>query len=307
GRAVTRVRVVVPSWNVRDLLRECLTALAASRGVVLETLVVDDASADGSAAMVAREFPDVRLVALTRNGGFAAACNEGLRGWTGPYALLLNADTRVEPDAVAVLAAFLERNPRYAAAAPRLLHPDGRTQRACMAFPRPATALWHATPLERWFPASRELSRYFVRDFDHEGERDVEQPPAACLLLRRAALEELGPVPFDERLVLYFNDVDLSLRLARAGWRTRFLPAARVVHHVGASTRQVPERLLRWHLDRLGYFRKHHGRAAGLLLKATAVWSFTDFALRQWTGPLRGEAREPLGPVARSLGGLLLA
>jgi len=304
---VTRVRVVVPSWNVRDLLRECLAALAASRGVELETVVVDDASADGSAAMVAREFPAVRLVELERNVGFAAACNEGLRGLRAPYALLLNADTRLDPDALARLVAFLEGHADYAAAAPRLVHPDGRTQRACMAFPRLATALWFATPLERWFPDSRELARYFARGLDPELECDVEQPPAACLLLRASALEGLGEGPFDERLVLYFNDVDLSLRLARAGWRTRYLPDARVVHHVGQSTRQVPERLLRWHLDRLAYYRKHHGRAAGLLLKATALWSFADFALRQWTGPLRGATPEPLAPVARSLGGLLVA
>lgn len=304
---MTRVRVVVASWNVRDLLRECLAALAASRGVELETIVVDDASADGSAAMVAREFPGVRLVALERNVGFAAACNEGLRGLSAPFALLLNADTRVEPDALARLVAFLERNPAYGAAAPRLVHADGRTQRACMAFPRLATALWFGTPLERWFPDSRELSRYFLRDFDHESERDVEQPPAACLLLRREALAELGDLPFDERLVLYFNDVDLSLRLSQAGWRTRFLPAARVVHHVGQSTRQVPDRLLRWHLDRLAYHRKHHGRLSGPLLKALALWSFVDYTLRQGTAPLRGAAREPLGHVARSLGGLLVA
>jgi GT2 family glycosyltransferase len=302
---MTRVRVVVPSWNVRDLLRECLAALEASRGVELETVVVDDAGADGSAAMVAREFPRVRLIALERNLGFAAACNLGLADLDSPYALLLNADARVAPDAIAILAAFLERNPRHAAAAPRLAHPDGSTQRACMAFPRLATALWFATPLERWFPQSRELARYFLRDFDHASERDVEQPPAACLLLRRAALEQLGGPVLDERLRLYFNDVDLSLRLARAGWRTRYLPQACVVHHVGQSTRQVPDRLLRWHLDRLAYYRKHHGRASGLVLKAAASWSFVDFALRQWTGPLRGAAREPLGPAARSLGGLI--
>lgn len=304
---MTHVRVVVPSWNVRDLLRECLASLAASRGVELETVVVDDASADGSAAMVAREFPRARLLELERNSGFAAACNRGLEGLDAPYALLLNADARVAPDAIAILAAFLERNPRHAAAAPRLSSPDGTTQRACMAFPRLATALWFATPLERWFPESRELARYFLHDFDHESERDVEQPPAACLLLRRAALESLGGAAFDERLRLYFNDVDLSLRLARGGWRTRFLPQARVVHHVGQSTRQVPERLLRWHLDRLSYYRKHHGRASGLVLKAAALWSFADFALRQWSGPLRGAAPEPVGPLARSLGGFLAA
>jgi N-acetylglucosaminyl-diphospho-decaprenol L-rhamnosyltransferase len=307
---VTRVRVVVPSWNVREHLRACLTALARVERPELDVVVVDDDSQDGSAALVAREFPRARLLRNDSNVGFAASTNRGLADLDVPFALLLNADAEVAPDAIARLLDFLERSPQYGAAAPLLLNGDGTVQRACMAFPSVGTVLWFATPLERWFPESRELQRYFLRDFDAESEQDVEQPPAACLLLRSTALatvREPGADPFDERLPLYFNDVDLSWRLLRAGWRTRFLPGARVVHHLGQSTRLVPDRLLRWHLDRLAYYRKRHGRAAGWLVKAAAAWSFADFALRQATSGWRGQAREPLGPVARSLGGLWLA
>ena len=105
------------------------------------------------------------------------------------------------------------------------------------------TPLFFATPLERWFPQSAELRRYFARDFDYGRAGDVLQPPAAALLLRRSAFESLGGL--DEELPLYFGDVDLSRRLLAAGGRTRFLPEARVTHVGGASTRHFPARLER--------------------------------------------------------------
>jgi N-acetylglucosaminyl-diphospho-decaprenol L-rhamnosyltransferase len=307
---VSDVRVVVPSWNTREHLRACLRALRLSRGPGLEVVVVDDASDDGTAEMVAAEHPEVRLVRQATNQGFTAACNRGLEGLSQPFALLLNADAEVEPDAIAELLGFLQRSPAHGAAAPRLLSATGETLRSCMAFPRLRTALWFGTPLERWAPRSAELERYFLRDFDHEDERDVDQPPAACLLLRREALEALrgahGPAPLDEAMRLYFSDVDLSLRLARAGWRTRYVPTARVVHHVGASTSRHPRRLLQWHLDRLSYYRKHHGRLAGLWVKGCVAWSLADFTLRQALGRVSGRTGEPVAPVLRSFGVFLV-
>jgi len=297
------VRVVVPAWNAREHLAACLEALRQVERPGLEVVVVDDGSQDGTAELVAERFPEVRLLRLGANRGFTAACNAGLAGLGAPYALFLNSDAVVEPGTIATLHAFLESHPRHGAAAPRLLDPGGRTQRACMALPRLSTALWFATPLERWAPRSRELERYFLLDFDHESERDIEQPPAACLLVRRTALQSLGqdrPGPLDERLRLYFSDVDLSLRLARAGWLTRFLPGARAVHQAGASTARHPLRLLQWHLDRLAYYRKHHGCAAGLFVKTCVAWSLADFALQQAWRALRGRARQPVAPILRS-------
>lgn len=300
---MSRVRVVVPSWNTREHLAECLEALRRSVGASLEVVVVDDASDDGSADMVAQRFPEVRLVRLSEQAGFSAACNAGLAQLDEPYVLLLNSDALVEPSTIAALVQVLESSPRHAAAAPLLLDPDGKPQRACMAFPKLGTALWFGTPLERWAPDSRELRRYFERDLDDSVERDVEQPPAACLLLRRAALEEVvegSDGPLDQRMRLYFSDVDLSLRLARAGWRTRLVPSARAVHYVGASTARHPRRLLQWHMDRLAFYRKHHGFAAGVFVKLCVGWSLVDFAWQQGLKGLGGRAREPLAPVLRS-------
>ena len=170
-----------------------------------------------------------------------------------------------------------------------------------MNLPRVVTALWFATPLERWFPKSRELERYFARDFDYEHDGDAQQPPAAALLLRRSTLEALGA--FDESMWLFFNDVDLSKRLLQAGWRTRYLCDARVVHVGGASTRQFGAQLERWHLDRLAYFRKHHGRLGGVWVKLCTTLAWSDFvgtSLWRRSFGKAGLPAERIGPTTRA-------
>ena len=283
--SAVRVSVIVPSWNVRGHLADCLHSVEAARSEVerLELIVVDDASDDGSPELVARAFPAARLVRQARNTGFTAAVNRGLLEARGEYVLLLNADAALHPGALGRLVAFLAANPAYAAAAPRLVDERGTTLCTCMRLPRLATALWHATPLERWWPDSRELRRYFARDLDHERDADVEQPPAACLLVRRALLDELGGL--EPRLALYFSDVDFSSRMADRGERTRYLASARASHAVGASTRQRPDRLLTWHRDRLAYYRIHHGPFGAAWVKLCVLLAAADHLLRQEARP----------------------
>jgi GT2 family glycosyltransferase len=301
------VSVVVPSWNTRDLLRACLAALqpdAARRdhGPSLEVTVVDNASQDGSADMVEREFPAVLLVRNERNEGFARACNQGLEGARGRHVLLLNADARVEPAAVAQLVSFLDSNPGYAGAAPRLLNPDGTTQRSCMAFPGWWTPLCTGTILERIWPQNPERRRYFLRSFDHESDADVEQPAAACLLLRRSCFEALSGL--DERLWLFFNDVDLCKRLQAAGGRLRFLAEARVFHQLGASTSQFEDFVAEWHANRLHYYRKHHGRCAGVWVKLCTTLSWMEYCSTQLARRLMGkggESGEVVGTMTKKL------
>ena len=301
-----KLSVVIPSWNTRDLLRECLRSLErAELPEATEVIVVDNASADGSADMVAEEFPDVVLARNAENTGFAKGCNQGIRMSRGEYVLLLNADTEVAEDAVRRMIEFLASSPEYGGVAPRLVHPDGSTQRSCQAFPNLWTPLYFATPLERWMPESGELRRYFLRDWDHEDERDIDQPPAACLLLSRRALDEVGL--FDEELWLFYNDVDLSLRMRSAGYKTRFLPQATVLHHVGASTSQFGGFVVEWQRNRLAYYRKHHGALAGLWVKGCVSFAFADFAVTQLWRRLRGREREPLGPTMGHFGRFLVS
>ncbi len=288
GSLETVLSVVIPSWNTRELLRACLVHLGAADKPRTEVIVVENGSEDGSGEMVAQEFPDVVLVRNARNEGFARGCNQGMRLARGRFVLLLNTDTEVAPDALRRMLDFLAEHPEHGAVAPRLVHPDGSTQRTVQAFPGWWTPLFFATPFERWFPRSFELERYFMRAWDQEDSRDIDQPPAACLLLRREVLERVGL--FDERLWLFYNDVDLSRRIRSDGWKTHYLAEARVVHHVGASTSKFTRFVPEWNKNRLVYYRKHHGRLAGLWVKLCVGFAFLDFALR---------SREPVRPVFR--------
>lgn len=291
------ISVVIPSWNTQDLLRTCLQTLDAADKPATEVIVVDNGSVDGSADMVAAEFPDVVLERNAQNEGFAKGCNQGMRLARGEYVFLLNTDTEVRPDALRRLFEFLEDNPQHGAVAPRLVHPDGRTQPTVMAFPKKRTALFFATPLERWMPNSAELRRYFLRDWDQESSRDVDQPPAAALLVRKSVLDEIGL--FDEELWLFFNDVDLSKRMWNAGHRTHYLAEALVVHHVGQSTKKFAGYLPQYQRNRLHYYRKHHGRLAVCWVKACTTTTLVDHLVRQGWARLRGKPAEPVKPFIK--------
>ena len=287
--------VVIPSWNTREFLAKCLATLAAAEKPECEVIVVENASTDGSLELLRAEHPGVQLIVNARNEGFARGCNQGLRVARGRYALLLNTDTEVAPDAIARLVRFLDEHPDYGAASPRLVHANGTTQRTVQEFPNLRTALFFSTPLERWFPDSRELRRYFMRDWDQESSRDVDQPPAAVLLLRKTMLDQVGL--FDENLWLFYNDVDLSKRMLAAGWKTRYLAEARVVHHVGGSTSKFRDFIATWQRDRLRYYRKHHGRLGAWWLKACVSFTFADWLLTQLGRKLRRKPAEPIQPM----------
>jgi len=289
--------VVIPSWNTRELLGVCLEKLAAADKPSTEVIVVDNGSEDGSADMVAERFPEVHLLRNEGNEGFARGCNQGMRVARGENVLLLNTDTEVAPDAIRRLVDFLDENAEHGAVAPRLVHPDGRTQPTVMAFPNLRSVLAFGTPFERWFPESKELRRYFLRDWDQESSRDVDQPPAACLLLRRRVLEEVGL--FDETLWLFFNDVDLSRRMAASGWKTHYLSEAIVVHHVGASTSKFGRYIPEYEKNRLFYYRKHHGRLAGIWVKVCGTFTLVDFVVTQLWQRVRGRPSEPFGGLLR--------
>lgn len=287
--------VVIPSWNTKDYLAACLATLAAAEKPASEVIVVENGSRDGSLEFLRAEHPEVRLIANAENQGFARGSNQGMRVARGRYVLLLNTDTEVAPDAIARLVAFLEQHPAYAAVAPRLVHRDGTTQRTVQEFPTLKTALFFSTPLERWLPDSRELRRYFMRAWDQESSRDVDQPPAAVLLLRRDVLEEIGL--FDEELWLFYNDVDLAKRIRAAGWKTHYLAEAKVLHHVGGSTSKFADFVATWQRDRLRYYRKHHGRLGAVWLKACVSFTLLDWVVAQLVARARGRAAQPIRPM----------
>jgi hypothetical protein len=263
-----QLSVVVLSWNTREILRACLAALERDVSVQpREIIVVDNGSKDGSATMVARDYPSVRLLCNAENRLYAEPNNQGALAAKGRYLCLLNSDTEVRPGALDRLAAFLASHSEYAAVAPKLVNPDGTVQRACRRFPTLLDPLIESTSLGKFPPGAWIAWWSAMGDFDHKKSRDVSQPPGACFMMETAEYLAMGGL--DPSLSLFFNDVDLCLALSRKGRRIRYLAEAEVMHHQGLSTRahDAHHRNLLWIRNRATYYTKNHGRLAGRWLR----------------------------------------
>ena len=266
--------VIIVNWNARQRLREALTSIERQAEELRpETWVVDNGSTDGSVELVEAQFPWVRLLVNRENLGFARASNQALSLAQGRHILFLNPDTRLLPEALSILTRFLDHHPRTGGVGPQILSPEGRIQPSCRRFPTLGTVFWETTGLDRAFPRHPFLGRYLLGDWDHQTLRRVDQPMGACLMVRRAALDQVGP--FDERFFLFFEEVDLCHRLKSAGWDIYFVPQAQIIHYGGQSTRQNYRRTA-WlfHSSRYKYFRKHFGRGQEWLVRALMVASF---------------------------------
>jgi len=282
--------VCVVNWNTRELLDACLSSLAeTAAGIVLEVIVVDNASWDGSAGMVRERHPNVILLENDDNVGYAAANNQALTTARASFKLLLNADIVIHPGALQELLQFAREHPRVGAVAPRLVYPDGTLQRSCRSFPTPDVVIYEALGLSRLFPCSRRFGKYRMTWWDYGEARPVDQPMASALLLRQEALDEVGL--FDGQFPIFFNDVDLCSRLWETGWEVWYDPQATMTHHEGASTSQVRrEMIAESHRSFLRYYRKHYRGRVNLLAYWTAV---TILTIGRW---IRGgrPAREGL-------------
>ncbi len=262
------VSLIIVNWNTNTLLRRCLHSLSAGLGgVAAEIIVVDNGSTDGSTTMVREEFPHVRLMSNRTNVGFASANNQAFRHAAGRYVLLLNPDTEVSPGAVERLVQFLDAEPAARAGATAVLrNPDGTVQHYHKRLPRWRYVLFVETVLRNLFPRNPWARALYMLDGTQEAVMEIEQPPAACLMVRRSVLERTGL--FDERFPIFYNDVDLCRRLKDAGHRLYLVPQAEVLHHGGAGgVMRLPDAGSTDSLiGLLRYYRKHEGPAAAVLL-----------------------------------------
>jgi GT2 family glycosyltransferase len=259
--------VVIVSYRCEPLLRECLSSLFANPpSGAIRIQVVDNDSADGTPAMIRREFPEVELTENPENVGFARANNPALARGTAPYALVLNPDTRITPGALDSLLAVLEADPRTAVIGPRLEREDGSFDHASRrSFPTPLSALGHFTGLGR-----RERARGALADYraPKVGSGPVDAVNGAFMLIRRSALEQVGL--FDTRYWMYMEDLDLCYRLAEAGWITWFEPSVTVVHiKAGTSGEHRSARLnYAFHYGMFRFYRDHYASRRNPLLNA---------------------------------------
>lgn len=271
------ISILIVNWNTRDLLRACLKSLRllTTQKVEHEIIVVDCASSDASAAMVAREFPDVRLIASDENLGFAAGNNHAYKVARGEWIWLLNPDTEISENCAQALIERFHNQPHSGAVASALVDArDGHIQRSCRTFPTPA-ALWaQASGLAVLFPRSKRFGFYKMGWWNYRDARAVEQPMASSLMLRREAINEIGGL-FDEQFPIFFNDVDLCWKLWQSDWEIWFEPRSRVKHWGGAATSQAkPEMIARSHESLRKFYRKHYSsHVASPLYFATLLMS----------------------------------
>nr|MBA3302764.1 glycosyltransferase family 2 protein [Acidimicrobiia bacterium] len=238
----TAVTAVIVSYNVAELLVACIASLRADG--VERIVVVDNASSDGSARAVRQQEPDVDLVALDRNVGFATGANRGVARTSTPYVAVVNPDEVVEPGATEALVEALERDAGLALVGPRIETTDGRLYPSARTFPDLVVAAGHAFFYLFW-PDNPFSRRYRMLDWDHAAACDVDWVAGTHFVIRRRAWDEVGG--FDEGYFMYMEDVDLCWRLHRAGWRVGYEPAATVVHAIGRSTDQTPYRMIAAH------------------------------------------------------------
>jgi N-acetylglucosaminyl-diphospho-decaprenol L-rhamnosyltransferase len=245
------VSVVVVTYNALPWLEPCLVSVQA-----YETVVVDHGSTDGTLDFVRERFPRVRVLER-ENRGLAAGWNAGVAATSDRYVLLLNSDAWAVGDAVERLARFADERPRAAVVAPRLSNPDGSLQRSVRGFP----TLWRLATeylfLRKLAPRSRALNAFYAGGFGHDEARRIDWAMGAVLLVRREAIEEVGPA--DEDFFLFSEETDWCYRFHAAGWEVWFDPEAEFTHVGGASHggRMYVENLR----GQLRFLAKHRGAA----------------------------------------------
>lgn len=239
-----RLSVVFLSYNTRDLTRQALNSvLAAAEGLETEIFVVDNASADGSADMIAAEFPQVKLVCNEANVGFSAGNNVALRQVTGEYALLINTDTIVRRDALHAMVEFLDAHPEAGACGCKILDPDGTLQLdSRRGFPTPLAAFCKMSGLSRLFPKHPLMARYHLTHLDPEQTAEIEVLSGSCMMVRKAAMDQVGLL--DEDYFMYGEDIDWCYRFHQAGWKIYYLPTTAIIHFRGESGRGTPLKIL---------------------------------------------------------------
>ena len=233
-----KLSVIIVNYNVKYFLEQCLHSVAkAARGIDVEVFVVDNNSVDGSVQMVADKFPAVRLIANRDNRGFSRANNQAIAESTGEYVLLLNPDTVVEEDTFRRTLQFMDQHPDAGGLGVKMVDGKGRfLPESKRGLPTPAVAFYKISGLSAIFPKSQIFGRYHLGFLDKEQTHEVEILAGAFMLLRRSVLDVTGVL--DETFFMYGEDIDLSYRIIKAGYKNYYFPETRIIHYKGESTKK---------------------------------------------------------------------
>ncbi len=263
GEPAAEVAAVVVTYNGLPWIDRCLEALDG-----VDTVVVDHGSRDGTLDLVRERHPEVRLVEQA-NRALCAGWNRGIAETASEFVLILNSDAWPVGGALDRMLAVARRRPRAAWIAPRLVNEDGSLQRSVRGFP----TLWRLATeylfLRKLAPRSRALNAFYAGGFDHDREQETEWTMGAAMLVRRAAIDDVGP--FDEDFFLFSEETDWCYRARRRGWEVVFTPAADCVHVGGASH---GGRLFRENVrGHLRFLAKHRGLRTAERARRVLRWS----------------------------------
>ncbi|MDD5382515.1 MAG: glycosyltransferase family 2 protein [Candidatus Margulisbacteria bacterium] len=256
--------IIIVSWNVKDLLDECLASIFANQDrLQIEVFVSDNLSNDGTPEMVKKKYPQVKYIQNEGNIGFTKANNRALPQASGKYIFYLNPDTIIKPRALSRMVEFMAKTPSAGALGPRLLNSDGTLQLSCRTFPTLTTQLYNTLFLDALFPKTKLFGKYMMSWWQHDDLRAVNQPMGSALLVRKEILDKIGA--FDENIIFWYDEVDLCKRIKNAGWQIFFLPSAEIVHYGGQGFGQwkgIRKSLWGayiWRKSRNYFFKKSYG------------------------------------------------
>lgn len=277
--------IITVSWNVRELLRECLNSVDRCRPqhscaggnpshqeLNLEMIVVDGGSNDGSPDMVREEFPWVKLIVSAENLGFPRGNNIGLNFAHGRNILLLNPDTIILEDTLSQMVNYVDHDMSIGGLGAQLLNPDLTVQSSRRRFPTFWTAIFESTWLKTIAPPSI-MQSYYAQDLPDNEINDVDWVTGACLMVPKRVVNDVGLM--DEAYFMYSEELDWCRRIKEAGWRIVYFPKARIIHYIGKSSEQaVTARHINFQRAKLRYFRKYHGRLTVNLLRIFLLFNY---------------------------------
>lgn len=232
------ISIVVVNYNVKEYLAQALYSFQrALRGISHEIYVVDNASVDGSAAYLKKNFPWVNIIENETNVGFARANNQALRLVKGQYIVVINPDTVVQEDTFSGLLEFFKKTPDASAATCKIINPDGSFSVDCRhSIPTPSIALWKVAGLSKLFPRSKIFGQYNLTYLDPDKTYSVPAISGSFMMIKRDVLEKVGL--FDERFFMYCEDIDLCRRIQMAGFKIYYMPTTQIIHYKGESTKK---------------------------------------------------------------------
>jgi hypothetical protein len=304
GDSRPELSVVIVNWNTLHLTRACLRSLQRHlAGISHEVIVVDNASGDGSQAMIAADFPEVRLIRNPANVGFGVANNQAMKVARGRWFMLLNSDTELTDDSVARLFERVREDTTIGVAHCQLRFPDGRLQHTAYRFPTIPLAVFEDLGFYKLMP--RLAPRVLLSGYwDYSHERDVDWVAGAFMLLPREVFEHTGG--FDERLFMYGEDMEWCYRIRDLGRPIRYFPTASILHvdHASSEMRWGDERIaLCLRRQRDIYAERHGSGHASVLMSLRVVGATLRSAYYEIRGRLGGEGAQPyrdMAPYLRS-------